>query len=132
MTNKQASSQNFIRIVALIIVVVGAIGSLYFMVMAGRHQKSILLIFLFTAWVLSPYVALFLADKIAGRWSASARTILYWFMIVLTIGSLIAYGGAFSIPHTKPAAIFLIVPFISWLLISIVAFVARKLSRTQP
>lgn len=129
MTNKQ-SSLSFLRIVALIVVAVGAIGSLYYMFMTGRHQKSILLIFLFTAWVLSPYVALFLADKIAGRWSAFARAVLYWFMIVLTIGSLAAYGGAFNIPHTKPAAIFLIVPFISWLLIAIVAFIARKLSGT--
>jgi hypothetical protein len=46
-------NSTLLRTVALILLVVGAVGSLYFMFNAGRNQKSILLIILFTAWVLS-------------------------------------------------------------------------------
>jgi hypothetical protein len=129
MTGKEASNQNFIRIVALTIVVVGAVGSLYFMFNAGRHQKSILLIALFTAWVLSPFVIFIFANKISNRWTVPARATLYWATIVLAVGSLIVYSGTFNTAQTKPASIFLIVPFISWLLILAVALVVRRLSR---
>jgi hypothetical protein len=129
MTDKQASNQNFMRTVALTIVVVGAVGSLYFMFDAGRNQKSILLITLFTAWVLSPFVGLFLANKISNRWTVSARASLYWLMIILTIGSLIAYSGALIPPNTKAAFIFLVVPLLSWVLIVTVFLIARKISR---
>ena len=128
MTNKRLSNQNSIRTVALIIVVLGAIGSLYFMFNAGRNQKSIFLLACFTASVLSPFAGLLLAT-IANRWTASAPGLLYWLMIVLTIGSLVAYSGAFNTPRTKPAFMFLVVPFVSWLLIATVTFIARRLSR---
>jgi hypothetical protein len=49
----------------MIVAIVGAIGSLYFMFKTGRNQKSILLIVLFTGWVLSPFAGLFLATKIS-------------------------------------------------------------------
>src|SRR5438270_13395666 len=110
MTDKQVSSQNLIRTVALTIVVVGAVGSLYFMFNAGRNQKSVLLITLFTSWVLSPFVGLLLINKISNHWTAKARAALYWLMIVLPIGSLIGYSGALIPPDTKPAFIFLVVP----------------------
>jgi hypothetical protein len=129
MTGKEASNQNFIRIVALTIVVVGAVGSLYFMFNAGRHQKSILLIALFMVWVLSPFVIFIFANKISNRWTVPARATLYWATIVLAVGSLIVYSGTFNTAQTKPASIFLIVPFISWLLILAVALVVRRLSR---
>ena len=113
--------------IALVVVVIGAIGSLYFMFNAGRHQKSILLIVLFSAWVLSPFVAFFVANKISTRWIVPLRTMLYWSMIVLAVGSLIIYSGAFNTPQTKPAFIFLIVPLVSWVLILIVALIVRRL-----
>jgi len=119
----------FLRTVSLILVSVGAVGSLYFMFNASRNQKSILLITLFTAWILSPFVGLFLTDKFSNRWTATARASLYWLMIILTIGSLVAYSGAFNTPNTKNAFVFLIVPLISWLLMTIVILTARRLSR---
>jgi hypothetical protein len=126
MTDKQVSTDNFFRTIALTIVVIGAIGSLYFMFNAGRHQKSIFLIVCFTAWVLSPFVALLMVRKMPDRWTTSARASFYWFMIVLTIGSLVAYSGALNTPQTKPAFVFLVVPFISWLLIAAVTFIATR------
>ena len=128
MTDKKTSNQNFLRTTALIVVLVGAVGSLYFMFSAGREQKSIILLGLFTAWVLSPFVGLFISNKISTRWTAPARALLYWLIIVLTIGSLVAYSGAFNTPETKNAFIFLIVPLISWFLIVTVFLIARKIS----
>ena len=128
MTDKKTSNQNFLRTTALIVVLAGAVGSLYFMFSAGREQKSIILLGLFTAWVLSPFVGLFISNKISTRWTAPARALLYWLIIVLTIGSLVAYSGAFNTPETKNAFIFLIVPLISWFLIVTVFLIARKIS----
>lgn len=128
MTDKKTSNQNFLRTTALIVALVGAVCSLYFMFSAGRKQNSIILLGLFTAWVLSPFVGLFILNKISNSWTVPARRFLYWLIIVLTIGSLIAYSGAFNTPETKNAFIFLIFPMISWFLIVTVFLIARKLS----
>jgi len=119
---------NLLRITALVIVAVGAIGSLYFMFNASRNQKSILLIALFTAWVLSPFIGFFLTMKISKQWTTVALTSLYWLMIILTIGSLIAYGGAFNTPQTKNAFRFLVVPFLLWLILIIAFLITRRSS----
>ena len=52
---------NFLQILALIALLVGAIGSLIFMFNAGHRQNSIILITFFTIWVLSPFVGLLIA-----------------------------------------------------------------------
>ena len=95
---------------------------------AGRKQNSIILLGLFTAWALSLFVGLFISNKISNSWTVPARRFLYWLIIVLTIGSLIVYSGAFNTPETKNAFIFLIFPMISWFLIVTVFLIARKLS----
>ena len=112
---------------ALIVMLVGAIGSLGFMFYAGRNQNSVILIALFTTWVLSPFVGLLIANKTSKRWTVLPRVTLYLLMIVLTLGSLISYSGAFSPPGTKPAFKFLVFPLISWLLIGTVIPMARRL-----
>ena len=129
MTGKQASNQSFMRTFALTSVVVGVVRSLYFMFEAGRHQKSILLITVFTAWVLFPFLGLFIANKISSRWTVSARASIYWLMIILAMVSLITYSGVLIPPGTKAAFIFLVAPLLSSLSIVIVFLVARKLSR---
>ena len=128
MTDKKTSNQNFLRTTALIVALVGAVCSLYFMFSAGRKQNSIILLGLFTAWALSLFVGLFISNKISNSWTVPARRFLYWLIIVLTIGSLIVYSGAFNTPETKNAFIFLIFPMISWFLIVTVFLIARKLS----
>jgi hypothetical protein len=65
---------------ALIGILVGAIGSLGFMFHAGHNQKSVILITLFTAWVLSPFVVLLIAKKISKGWTINIRVTLYWLM----------------------------------------------------
>lgn len=128
MTDKKNSNQSFLRTIALIVALVGAVGSLYFMFNASRKQSSIILLGLFTAWVLSPFIGLFISTKIFKRWTVTTRSLLYWLIIVLTIGSLVAYSGAFNTPQTKNAFIFLIVPLISWILLIVAVLTARRLS----
>jgi hypothetical protein len=118
----------FLRILALIVMLVGAIGSLGFMFYAGRHQNSVILITLFTVWLLSPFAGLLIADKISKRWTVLARVTLCWLMLVLTFGSLIIYSGAISPPGTKPAFKFLVVPLISWIIIVTVIPIVNRLS----
>jgi len=129
MTDKKNFNQSFLRTTALIVALVGAVGSLYLMFGASRKQNSIVLLGLFTAWVLSPFVGLFISNKISKRWTVTTRSLLYWLIIVLTIGSLVAYSGAFNTPQTKNAFIFLIVPLISWILLIVAVLTARRLSR---
>ena len=126
---KKIFTLNFLRIVALIVLLVGAAASLVLMFNAGRNQKSIFLIVLFTVWVLSPFAAVFAANVIARRWSIPTRASLYLLMLFITLGSLFSYGGLLNPPGTKPAFKFLIVPLVSWLLIVIVFLIAASRSR---
>ncbi len=125
MTNNK-SLQNLLLTTALTALLVGSIGSLYFMFKAGSNQKSIILIGLFTAWVLSPFVGLFIANKITSIWSVITAQLLYWLMLGLSIISIIAYSGLVRIPDTKPAFIFLVFPFVSWLAILSIFLIARQ------
>jgi len=111
------------------VLLVGAAASLVLMFNAGRNQKSIFLIVLFTVWVLSPFAAVFAANVIARRWSIPTRASLYLLMLFITLGSLFSYGGLLNPPGTKPAFKFLIVPLVSWLLIVIVFLIAASRSR---
>jgi hypothetical protein len=118
----------FLRATALIALVLGALGSLYFVINAGRNNSSILLPALFVIWVLSPFVAFLIANFIFKRWSFLKRKTFYWLMLMVTIGSLFFYS-VFNTPGTKRTFIFLIVPLMSWLLIIISILVLGRLSR---
>src|SRR5262245_51713402 len=128
MVDKKTGNLNLLQTVAMIVIFVGAIGSLYFMFNAGRNQKSILLIVLFTAWVLSPFVGLFLGAIISNRRIVSARTSLYLLMIIVVVGSLVAYSGVLTPSGTKGAFVFLVAPFTSWVVIVIVLLISRRRS----
>ncbi len=128
MTTKKNSNQGFLRKAALTSLFVGIVGSLYFMFNVGHNQKSFILLGLFIVWILSPFTGLLIANKISNCWTIPARALLYFLIIVLTIGSLIAYSGALIPPGTKPAFIFLVVPLASWFFIVAVILIARKIS----
>ena len=124
-----ASSPRVLRAVALVAVAAGAVGSLGFMFFVGRHNRSLFLMVLFTVWVLAPFVALAAADRMSTRWSASIRATLHGLMLMLTVVSLGIYGNvALGPPRPQPAAMFLMVPAASLLLIAIL--VAIVLSRS--
>ena len=94
MTLKKILTLNFLRIIALIVVLAGAFGSLGFVLYTGRKNESVFLNVLFVTWVLSPFAALLIDSKISTLWSVQKRTTLYFLMLVLSIGSLVAYSGA--------------------------------------
>jgi hypothetical protein len=115
---------------ALSSVVVGALGSLAFMYIVGRHNNSLVLIALFTVWVSSPFVAITWMYVAFHRASAPAQVIFYWTALANSLGSLAIYGDvALGAPRVKPALPFLIVPLASWLVVALVA--ATQLSRNR-
>ncbi len=131
MTENNKLNQNLLRTIALTSSLIGTIMSLYFMFRAGSNQKSIVLIGLFTIWVLSPFMGLFIAHKVTSIWTVITRPLLYWLMLGLTIVSLIAYSGLAKIPNTKPAFIFLVLPFVSWLTILTIFLIANQLKQKK-
>jgi hypothetical protein len=119
-----------LRAIGLIAVAVGATGSIALMLRAG-HPPLFLRI-LFFGWVLAPFVALVVADIASKRWSALTRATLHYMMLIVTLGSLAIYGGAVPTPAgSRPAALFLIVPLASLLLLAIVVPVAGLVSRSR-
>ena len=121
------------RRVALITVLVGAIGSLGFMFRASQHTPRVLLM-LFIIWVLSPFVALLWANMVSRRWSALTRGTLYGVALIVALGSLAIYGKLIDV---KPAGsgnafLYVAVPPVSLLFVAIVvpiaAFISSRLS----
>jgi hypothetical protein len=106
------------RTAARIALPVGAAGSLGFMLFAGRHNSSRLLLVIFALWVLSPYAALAWATTVSGP--RPVRTSLYGLILVIAIVSLAIYGYvALGPPGTKAAPVFVVIPPVSWLLFAI-------------
>jgi hypothetical protein len=125
MAGKETSTKT-LQIIAMVATWLGALLALYFMYSTAHNQKSMLLIALFTVWVLSPFAGIFMATKAPERWIRPVRTPLYWTMIILAIGAVMVYSGTIKVPHTKPAFIFLVAPFVSWLLIIAVFLIAKS------
>lgn len=130
---KKIFTLSLLRVLALIATLIGSGISLGLVLQAGHNNKSVLLIGLFVSWVLSPFIALMVANVVSKLWSVFTRLTLYSLMVIITLASLVGYWGGLSSPGMKPAFIFLIIPLISWLLIVIVipiaALVSRRLSR---
>jgi hypothetical protein len=130
--SRRRSERGFLgllRAAAVIAVLAGAAGSVGLMLHAGRRNSSRILLLLFALWVLSPFVALLLANVVSERWSVLTRATLYSVMLVLTLGSLAIYGDvALGPPRAKPAFVFVVVPPASWLLIAIVVPIAALIS----
>ena len=119
-----------LRSMAQIAAVVGAVGSISLMNRAA-HPPLVLRV-LFTGWVLSPFAAFVLADIFSKRWSAPTRATLYSVMPILTLASLICYGGIVPMPRgSKTAFVFLAVPLTSWLLLTIAVSIAGLISRRR-
>jgi len=128
MKQTETSNNNILAPVALTVLVVAGVGSLYFLFRTAQNQSSVFLLGLFVCWVISPYIGLLVANKISKSWARGKRTSLYWLMIFLAVCSLIAYSGVFIPAGTKPAFIFLVIPLISWFII-VIGFLMRKNSK---
>jgi hypothetical protein len=121
-----------LRPVALIAAAVGGAGSVAFLLQAGRRNSSlILLVVLFSIWVLSPFLALLWGILRADRFAETVRSTLYGLTVVVALASLAIYSRVIDL---KPAGspntfLFVAVPPLSWVIIVAVmaaAFLAAR------
>jgi hypothetical protein len=128
-TSKSNGILGLLRAVALIAVMAGSVGSLGFMLRAGRRTPRLLLV-LFSIWVLSPFVALVWANVASKRWSSLTRATLHGVTLALALGSLAVYGGLVVVapPGAANAFVFVVVPPVSWLLMTVAVAMAALVS----
>jgi len=116
-------------------VIAGAAGSVAIMLRVGHRNDStipLILLVLFTGWVLSPFVALLLVERVRPRRPPLTQMALRRLMLIVTLGSLAIYGYvALSPPRPKPASVFLLVPLGSWLLMGIVLVITAVRRRSE-
>ena len=119
-----------LRSAALIAVLVGAVVSAGLVLREGQRTPRFLLV-LFVLWVLSPFMAVVLAEVISKRWPVLSRAPLHGVSLVFTLGSLAIYGAlVLGLATARPAAVFLLVPLASWMLIAIALISGRPLKET--
>jgi membrane-anchored protein YejM (alkaline phosphatase superfamily) len=118
-----------LRSIALVMLLAGSMGSLYFMFHVSRNNHSVILHILFTGWVASPYICLAIAYARCTRWPVTSCRFLYFIIILLASLSLVVYSAMLLQLGPKPAGMFLTVPLASWIVIGIAALVSRKMFR---
>lgn len=131
-TGQEESEGGFIavvRTVSVIVLIVGAAGSLLFMFRAGQQTPRLLLI-LFTLWVLAPFAALFWATMTSKRWPSVTRGTLYGVSLIVALSSLAIYSELIDIKPVGSANAFLyvIVPPLSLILGAIAVLIAALIS----
>jgi hypothetical protein len=118
-----------LRGAAVIAAPVGAAGCVGLTLWSGRRNESRILLVLFALWVLSPFMAVALANVVSKSWSVVSRATLDGVTLVLTLVSLAMYGDVHLRPAAKPNAfVFIVVPAASWLIIAIAVAVAALIS----
>jgi hypothetical protein len=118
-----------LRAAARVALLAGAAGSILLMLRAGSRQRSALLIVLFAGWVLSPFLALALANLRASRVPPHVRDALYVAAIAASIFALALYGYNALHPSLKAGFLYLVGPAAVWLLIGLVVGAAAAVSR---
>ena len=127
----QGKPERILRAAALIAVVIGATGSLIFMLRAGQRTPLFLLI-LFIIWVLSPFAGLLWANIVSKRWSVVTRMTLYCVTLVVALCSLAVYSELVVArpPGSANAFLWVAVPPVSWgfaaIVVGLAAFLSRK------
>jgi hypothetical protein len=107
-------------------------GSTGLMLRAGQNTPRFLL-FLFVIWLLSPFVTLAWANVVWTRWPVLTRVALYTVSLIVTLGSLAIYGDFVVVAPVGSANAFVwvVVPPVSWLLMTIVVSLAALISRRR-
>lgn len=117
------------RVAAMIASVVGAVGSVCLMLMAGLHPP-VLLVVLFVGWVSAPFLAVILALYFSRSWRGAVRRTLFAITFVITLASLAVYGYVIAWPPAStPAFPYVAVPIASWLLLAVSLGAARIVNR---
>ena len=130
MKNPENNMSKSSRLLRTIVLLAGAVGSIGLLFNKSQHPPFLLLV-LFIGWVLSPFMGLLVAIMLSKCWSDLTCATLHWLILIIPPVSLVAYTGVFTPPETRPAAIFLIVPLISLLLMAITIPIAEWLSRKR-
>jgi len=116
---------------ANIAALVASVGSVGFLLHAGQRPSWLLLVIM-VVWVVAPFVGLLLAEMVSTRWPAPVRMTLSSLMLLLALGSLIAYAVDAWRPRKAQAAfIFVMVPLVSWVVIAIAVATAALVSRRR-
>lgn len=111
---------------ALICLLLGAVVSLARMFWVGRHNASLILVILFTVWVASPFVGMALVYRRSSRWPIVRQRITYNQICFISIGSAVIYLASVNLTQaSRPAAPFVAVPVVSWLLMALWLWMTR-------
>jgi hypothetical protein len=108
---------DLMRSLALGVSTAGALGSFALTLQAGAKNGPAILTVLFLVWVLSPFIVLIISCMLSKRWSFRTRISLYFLMLMISFATLLTYGRLLSFSGVRPAFVFLVIPFISWILI---------------
>jgi len=115
------------RSAARILVILCALGSIGFTLLAGQHNRSVLLVSMFAVWVALPFVGYLSVLRIAERRPTRAPRVLHPLAIILSVISLALYAVfALHPPQHQAAAPFLLLPVVSWVTIGAMWFYARQ------
>jgi hypothetical protein len=124
-------SADWLRTAALVALYGGAAATLALVLHAGGPNRPVILVPLFVAWDLSPFVLLWLADRFSTRWSNPTRRALYAVMILVGVGSVAVYIADLFWPRKAQAAfVYVAVPPVCWVVIAVVLGIALIGSRT--
>jgi hypothetical protein len=126
---KKSFPLNLYSLLAVLAVSISAVISLILTLHAGHKNSSIFLPALFIIWVSSPFVVLIVVYFKKRLFQDQRQNLSNLLMMVIAVGSLVAYSGILSPKGAKPAGIFLITPLISWgvLILSYIIIAKQKL-----
>ena len=128
---KQNEKPGLLHAITILLLVAGACVSLFFVLRSGRNNNSLILVGLFVAWVLSPFIALLAANMRFRNRPISSRRVIYILIIVISLLAPLCYSGVLSPSGAKPAGVFLIIPFISWIAMAITILIITKKRRAN-
>jgi len=122
---------DLLRIVSLIAVVVGTVGSEFLVIRAGGRSQPLLSV-LFFIWILLPFVALTWANIVSKGWQPFVRISLYCTTLLIALVSLAFYGRIILPRAGSPRAfVFVMGPIASWAMMLIVVPTAEAVSRKR-
>jgi phosphate/sulfate permease len=127
-----STEKPILRTTAFTAALVATIVSVGLMLRACRFNDSGVALALIAVWILSPMMALVLAEAVAKRWLIFGRAPVYGLMLVVAFGSVIIYGMDVFIPLSPRKGFpYALVPAVSWLLILIVLVIAAFRSHAR-
>jgi hypothetical protein len=122
---------SLLRTIAPVVLVAGAAMSLMLMFRGHRHAPFVLMI-LFTGWVMSPFLVLAYACLSSKRFSGVNRARVHLVALIISAASVAVYAGLIPMPSgSAPAFVFLMVPAVSWVLMTVLALAVSRADRTQ-